>query len=165
MSENHMSHQNLIKRAICFVDDQRPQRRLAMFRGEKVVRFFAGAGETNVLQAVRDGLADLGQVQVDRQGAISIEPTLRSSLVRTTLSGRLRKRGREYEVRLAYCCAPTRLGWFLPVLGWVTRSSVADAVRQALRKLNGDMTATPDQRFSGVYAVSRQSQGYAWAEV
>jgi hypothetical protein len=90
---------------------------------------------------------------VDRGGAISIEPSSPSLLVQTTLTGRVRKRGREYEVKLAYCCLPTRLGWLLPLFGWVTRNSLASAVSRVLRKLSGDVTAIPDQRLTAAFAI------------
>lgn len=121
-----------------------------MFCGEEVVRFYGGAVEADVLNTVRKGLSDLGRVTVDRSGAISIEPSSRSALVRTTLDGRVRKRGREYEVKLTYSCIPTRLGWLLPLFGWGTRNSVADAVRRALRKLSGDAIAT-DGRLASAF--------------
>jgi hypothetical protein len=124
-----------------------------MFRGEKVIRFYASAGDTTVLRVVRDTLGRLGQVQMERSGSIHIEPSqgLRSTLTRTTMTGRLRKRQREYEVRIAYHCGPTPMGWALMALGalvgWATRRKVAGYVRSALRQLGGTLVGTSDGRF------------------
>jgi hypothetical protein len=126
-----------------------------MFRGEKVIRFYAGACETTVLRTVRETLGSLGQINVERDGAIRIEPGrgLRSALATTTLSGRLRKRNREYEVRITYTCAPTPMGWAImalgTVFGWATRRKVAETVRGALRHLGGTLVGMSDGRFGG----------------
>src|SRR4051812_49297091 len=120
-----------------------------MFRGEKVIRFFSHAGEASVLRAAQDALAGLGQVTVDRAGSIQVKAktAFRSALTGSTMGGRLRRRHKEFEVRIAYECRPTRAAWVITaagtvplLLGWVTilaswsmRRTVEHAVRQALR--------------------------------
>ena len=71
-----------------------------MFRGRDSVRFSTTANEASVRQAVRDGLASLGRVTIDRAGAIRIEPAerFRSGLAATTLAGTLRRELNEYDV-------------------------------------------------------------------
>src|SRR5947209_609863 len=88
-----------------------------MFQGERVVRFFSQAGEASVVKSVREALGGLGRVSVDRAGAIRIDTGPGSALSATSMSGRLRRRHMEYEVRLTYRCRPTPLAWAVAALG------------------------------------------------
>ena len=137
-----------------------------MFRGQQAVRFYSRSNELAVVRQVQEALGRLGRVAVERSGSIHIEPgrEFHSRLTQTAFSGCLRRRNREYEVRITYCCRPTPVNWAvmalgtLPfLLGWVallvplsTKRRVAEAVRRTLRELGGSLVEASGGRFSGL---------------
>src|SRR5262245_50252349 len=93
--------------------------RLSMFRGQQAVRFYSRSNELAVVRQVQEALGRLGRVAVERSGSIHIEPgrEFHSRLTQTAFSGCLRRRNREYEVRITYCCCPTPVNWAVMALG------------------------------------------------
>jgi hypothetical protein len=95
-----------------------------MFKGEETIVVVSSDPIEKVYDKVEESLSELGRVTISKKGSVSLEPKAKYSNIFTDVtmeaSVKKLKKPDEYEVSVAYNCAPSAITWIVAIVGTFT---------------------------------------------